>query len=322
VTTTRTVRDSVRNVLDYLADAQLALYSNEVSIGESERTSRISWHGHNPTSDFLLSREHGTVDQYLHWLTDGAYSAILYDGSLLQITYHLQRGTVTAHRLAYIPCPFIVDTALLADGTPVDDVIGLYTELSDVALRSPVRFDYDPGAARRDHPAAHLTINSADCRIACVAPMHALRFADFIFRHFYPRLWDAHRGFFAAASWQHAGEAGEQVLSDEDRTSPHLMWDIHATATEVSAARKRALRGGGFPPGLPLLTSRPRGREAIAVTSGAKSSATGCPRPTHDPNPTSFPIVEDQNQPQCVGSRHVWARTAWERLRKARRLVA
>jgi hypothetical protein len=239
VTTIRSVRDAARNVLDYLTDAELILYSNEVSIQESRHLSRISWHGHNPASDFLIAREHGTVDQYVHWVANGTYSAILFDASLLQITYDLARDTIVGHRLAYIPCPFIVDTALLDDGTPVADVVSLYDQLSDVALRSPMRFDYDLRAAKRNHPAAHLTVNTADCRIACVAPTHPLRFADFIFRHFYPRLWDAHCDFFAAAAWQHLGEP---ALSEDDRSSPHLMWNIHATATEVMAARRGALQ--------------------------------------------------------------------------------
>jgi hypothetical protein len=91
---------------------------------------------------------------------------------------------IVAHRLAYIPCPFIVDTEFLEEGDPIDEVVGMYVELSDVALRSPIRFDYDLLAAKENHPTAHLTLNSADCRIACVAPMHVLRFVDFTFRHF------------------------------------------------------------------------------------------------------------------------------------------
>jgi hypothetical protein len=229
------------NVLDYLADAALALNVNLVSVAERaeglRRTTRVSWHGHNPTADFLLTRQHGTIDQYLHWVTTGAYSAVLLDASLLQITYDLVGTEIVAHRLAYIPCPFIVDTELLEEGNPIDEVVGMYVELSDIALRSPIRFDYDRRAAKDNHPAAHLTLNSADCRIACVAPMHVLRFVDFIYRHFYPALWNAHSLFFNTAAWRHMGST---VITSEDRTSPHLMWDVHATETAVTAIRQGA----------------------------------------------------------------------------------
>ncbi len=235
------MRDEVANVLDYFAEAELTLNINPVSVAEwvdgARRLTRISWHGHDPKADFLLARQHGTIEQYLHWVTTGAYSAVLLDASLLQITYDLIGSDIVAHRLAYTPCPFIVDTELLEEGNPIDEVVGMYVELSDVALRSPIRFDYDLRAAKGNHPAAHLTLNSADCRIACVAPMHVLRFVDFIFRHFYPALWNAHSPFFDAAAWRHMGTP---VITSGDRTSPHLMWDVRATETEVAAIRRGA----------------------------------------------------------------------------------
>jgi hypothetical protein len=235
------VRDEVTNVLDYLAEAELTLNINLVSLAERaegpSRVTRVSWHGHDPKADFLLARQHGTIGQYCHWVTTGAYSAVLTDASLLQVTYDLVGGEIVAHRLAYIPCPFIVDPQLLDEGIPIDEVVELYTQPSDVALRSPIRFDYDRKAAKENHPAAHMTLNSADCRIACVAPMHVLRFVDFVFRHFYPALWSVHSLFFDAAAWRHMGDP---VITSEDRTSPHLMWDTYATETSVAATRKGA----------------------------------------------------------------------------------
>jgi hypothetical protein len=242
VTTTRSVYDSVKNVLDYLSDAELTLYSNEVSVQESQDMSRVSWYAYNPAAELLVTRQHDTVEQYMHWIVNGIYSAILFDASVLQISYGISRDTVTSHRLSYVPCPFMIDTTLLDEGMPVADAVSLYDRLSDVALRSPIRFDYDLKAAKERHPAAHLTINSADCRIACVAPMHILRFVDFIFRHFYASLWSAHSDFFTAAAWRHLGN---QVLSDDDLMTPHVMWNVHATAAEVMAAQRGALRVQG-----------------------------------------------------------------------------
>jgi hypothetical protein len=233
------MRDEIANVLDYLSDAELTLNVNPVSGREwaegPRRMTRVSWYGHDPKASFLVTRQHGTIEQYLHWVTTGAYSAVLLDASLLQITYELAGNNIVGHRLAYIPCPFIVDTEFLEEGNPIDDVVGMYAELSDVVLRSPIRFDYDRKSARTNHPSAHLTLNSSDCRIACVAPMHVLRFTDFIFRHFYPALWEAHSPFFEAAAWRHLGSS---VITGEDRGSPHLMWDTHTTETGVAATRR------------------------------------------------------------------------------------
>lgn len=221
-TTTRALRDSLANAFDYLMDAELALYVNEVAIDGA----RVSWHPLDPAAEFIITRGYATPKQYIAWVKAGAYSAILFDASLLQLTYEVEGGAVTRHRLAYIPCPFLVDDDLLQEGEPIADVVELYSESMDaIALRSPVRFDYDRAAAKPGHPAAHLTINSSDCRIACVAPMHASRFLDFVFRHFYPQLRAGHEPFFSECAKRHLGA---RVISDEDCEGPHLMWRLHS----------------------------------------------------------------------------------------------
>jgi hypothetical protein len=83
-----------------------------------------------------------------------------------------------------------------------------------------VRFDYDPVAAKPGHPATHLTINSADCRIACVAPLHVGSFVDFIFSSFYPTMRLAHTQFFANLG----GHIGQRSLTDDEANSLHLSW--------------------------------------------------------------------------------------------------
>jgi hypothetical protein len=94
--------------------------------------------------------------------------------------------------------------------------------------------DYDPGAARSGHPAVHLTLNSTGCRIGCAAPLHVLRFVDFIFRHFYGDLWAAHASFFRDGARKHIGRGS---LTIEERLDLHLMWDFGSAL--------RAAGGGG-----------------------------------------------------------------------------
>lgn len=220
--TPRNVYDEIRNTIDYLVDAELVYYPNSISMSAN----RVSWHAHDRSVPFLPNREHPTIDQYLAWVNAGAYSAILFDGSLLQLTYDLADGQLSGHRLAYIPCPYDVDLTMLGSGEPLADVIELY-RLTDAVLRSPLRFDFDSDAAHEGHPAVHLTMNTAACRIACVAPLHVLRFVDFVFRQFYPDLWVAHRPFFSQAVRKHIGKA---LLRDDEHEAIHLMWDVHATA--------------------------------------------------------------------------------------------
>ena len=136
--------------------------------------------------------EHASVTTYRTWLENGAYSALLFDGSLLQITYDFAGPQLIAHRLAWVPCPFIIDLQRLQEESPIE-VLDLYTagKPVDVVLRTSIRFDYDTEGAGPGHPAAHMSIDSAECRIACAAALRLGYFVDFVFRNFYPEFWRA-----------------------------------------------------------------------------------------------------------------------------------
>lgn len=207
----------ITKLLEYLAISELAIITN----GPVMRNSRVSWASSSETP-FLTFRKHATIAQYLEWAKASAYSAVLMDGSLLQLTYDFDDGKVSRHRLAYIPCPFVVDTELLLE-IPFIDVIESYADSPDteVALKSHVRFDFDQKAAKPGHPAAHLTINSPDCRIACAAPIHPHQFADFVFRHFYPEYRAVHSDYFDPAARTRLGDV---VIEDSERSDLHLMW--------------------------------------------------------------------------------------------------
>ncbi|MGY4895051.1 DUF2290 domain-containing protein [Micromonospora aurantiaca (nom. illeg.)] len=218
MTTTRAVRDEVNNLLDYLLGAEIAVFSNVVSIAGN----RVSWHALNPTIPFLVNRGDPSLDDYKHWVGAGAYSALLFDASLLQITYDIEGGDIVGHRLAYVPCPYRLDP-MMVKTDPILDIIDLHVDAdpTSMVLHSWVRFDFDPGAAGPSHPASHMTINGMDCRIACAAPLHVGRFVDFIFRHFYPEIWNSHLSYFTNGARR---EIGERTITEEDRSSPHLHW--------------------------------------------------------------------------------------------------
>jgi hypothetical protein len=220
--TIRNVKDQVQNTLDYLVGADLAIYANSISMSDT----RVSWQSPSPSGIFEV---HGdpTIDQYQRWSADGQYSAVLFDGSLLQITYDVEGRAVTSHRLAYIPCPYDLDPDLLGSGEPLDDIISLYCD-EDPVSRSPIRFDFNPMQTRPLHPASHLTIDSPSCRIACIAPLHVRRFTSFVFSQFYPRYWLAHKSFFMPADAWHLAT---QSITQDERRSIHIAWDPHATAT-------------------------------------------------------------------------------------------
>ncbi len=235
-TSAKAVRDDIQNALDYLVDADLCLAVNPVDVlhraalEDGTQVERVRFVSYQRDEPFLLSHEHPDVEQYLTWIRSGAYSAVLFDASLIQMTYDISaKGEVVGHRLAYMPCPYSVDPDLLARESLLD-ALELYVGSADIVLRSQLRFDYDPFVARPGHPAAHFTFNSPECRVACVAPFHVLRFLDFVFRHSYPPQHRFHDTFFAPSAWRHLGKS---VLVEPDRYSPHLVWDVHSTMSSV-----------------------------------------------------------------------------------------
>ncbi len=220
-TTTRVLADSIQNILDYLVGADLALYANPLSITPT----RVTFIRHHPEAAFLVDRSHPGLDQYLSWISTGSYSAVLADAGLLQMSFKVEGGKVTEHRLAYTPCPFILDEEMLKSGEPIADIVETYRG-SDAPMRTPIRFDYAPAVSKRGHPASHVTLNGANCRIACVAPMHPMRFVDFVYRSFYPDQWVAHEPFFRPAVGRHLGPG---VITEDDQQSVHVSWNIHAS---------------------------------------------------------------------------------------------
>jgi len=117
-----------------------------------EQSSLVNGPGGLRTYSHHLQARHGTdpdgfpLTALLARLApNNAYSAILYVGSLLQITYKFEgRNLPAGHRLAYVPFPFDADRSLVRD-IPVVDLVDLYVAegAESVALRSSVRFDCD-----------------------------------------------------------------------------------------------------------------------------------------------------------------------------------
>ncbi len=221
--TTRWLAQKLSNALDFLEQTDLILFPNSVL----EQNGIVGWHG-VPGKPFALDYQLPGINTYISLLRDWHFSAILRDGSLLQLRYVVDDGHIVRHNLAYIPCPVIINWDELQNGAIADIVEGYLArdDLSEfIALRTPVRFDFAPESAAVGHPATHLTLNGSSCRIACIAPLHPYRFIDFIFRHFYPTQHARESAWFAVASGEHLGT---RVLTNDDARGIHVSWDIHA----------------------------------------------------------------------------------------------
>jgi hypothetical protein len=163
----------------------------------------------------------GTLDEYLWYLERRFFAVVLFDGSLLQVTYRFVRLTVTHHRLCFYPCPVTLDDEVVSEYGIAEYVDLLRDGGLDraVRLRSPIRFDYDSDAAAERHPAVHLTFSEPCCRIPVAYPLSVGHFVRFVFTHFYPNVWSEVSSLRAIPCRRH-----DRVLQDPGDDNAFFDW--------------------------------------------------------------------------------------------------
>jgi hypothetical protein len=235
---TNSIKIELDGLLDYLLTSELAIYAQPVA----NDGVCVSWPEGGNTGPFLVRRDMPSAEDYRHWVAMSDYNAILFDGALLQVTYMVEADSIVMHRLAYVPFPFAADPELLKV-YPILDVLDLYCEspVSEVALRTSVRFDFDISTARPGHPAAHLTINTPNCRVACAGPVCLGHFIDFVFRNFYPE----HLAMHPYLTRLPKRNLGVPTLTDDQASRIHVFWrDKPAIAILPSTSKARDRRRG------------------------------------------------------------------------------
>lgn len=154
---------------------------------------RISWVPAKAVNGLLRSVPYSSLAEYEQLIRHGNYSAILFDGALIQITYDYEGLKLQGHRLVYYPPPFDFDADLLAS-EPLLDVLDAYRGIAadEVRLRTAFRFEFDPANATVGHPETHAHCCWEHARIAVKSPISLGHFARFVFQYFYPKYWSAH----------------------------------------------------------------------------------------------------------------------------------
>lgn len=188
--TARHVRNHIQNLIDLLINSEIAIAANPAVILSHGKTMRVTW----PVKSALTTVPvpFGTIGEYMRILEARAYSVVLFDGALLQISYDIVRKDIMGHRLCYYPCPFDVDKELLL-GEPILDVVEAYasSESTGVRLRSPIRFDFSLREGIT-YPNSHVHLLWPHCRCPVFAPLSLGHFIRFVFSNFYPELWYRH----------------------------------------------------------------------------------------------------------------------------------
>lgn len=183
----------LRNEIDRLTvalfEASLAIDSNTTVVLRSGSETIVSWS--NDVSLAELFAETSTLNEYSAILKSRWYTAILYDGAILQLAYTFAGNEVTKHRLCFYPCPIRFTSRELEDFT-IDQLLEVLdgSDLKGrIRLEGPLRFDYDVNSVGAGHTASHLTISRPSCRVPVSAPLSVGHFVRFLLSHFYPDHW-------------------------------------------------------------------------------------------------------------------------------------
>jgi hypothetical protein len=211
-------RQELNNCLDLLLAEEIARAANPVVVDHNGRKARVTWRSPNGIGTLQATYPFASIDEYCEHLRNQAYSAILLDGSLLQITYEFYHTKLIGHRLCFYPCPFDLEPGDF-DPDPLLDVVAWHRDAGSgkLRLRSPVRFDYDPAKAREGHPAVHVHLLWAHCRCAVDAPLSLGHFLQFVFCNFFPSLW---MEYDFLRKWKK--EYREKTISSAEATCIHF----------------------------------------------------------------------------------------------------
>lgn len=206
--------------LSRLMANEIVLYHNVHSVKSEEVRWRSDVSSEGP---FLLSaKETPTHRDFQYWYENNMFSAVLTDGSLLQLSYKFKDGSLEKHRLAYVPFPYRThpDVFRYFD-LPDAMAISESTESCDLLLRGCLRFDYDLVAGSVDHPVSHLTLWDPGCRIACASAMTPGRFLRFIAENLYS--WGWSDDLFEGCATSGSILSGD-VLEAGRKYHPHMAW--------------------------------------------------------------------------------------------------
>ena len=208
-------RTELNYLVDILIQHEVALIANRIVVQSIGPLKRVTW---APPALAFVPAASGSIEEYCGFLSAHAFTAVLRDGAILQLSYDFRDGDLCGHRLCFYPCPFDVDPRdLLAE--PVMDVIDVYRSgtTAEVRLRSPIRFDYSRDDSQEDHPTSHMHILSPDCRCPVAAPLGIGLFMQFVFRHFYRDLWRQH-----AFLREWPAELGTRTIRADEETQLHI----------------------------------------------------------------------------------------------------
>lgn len=182
-------RDQILNTLQVLSGCGLTRITKDVFSASDQGFEILTWNNH-VSGRHNAGKSFTTLNQYVSIYETGAYHCILFDGSIVRVYFKFHKNILLQESLLYWPAPIIIPEEDV-DELGIREAVNMYfsdekSRRTKVIMRSPIRFDFDSSNVSELHPAAHVHMQHADCRISAKRPICFNTFIKFVFENFYP----------------------------------------------------------------------------------------------------------------------------------------
>ncbi len=185
------IENQINSTLDALYSKKILYTYNYIyKEGNNSNNQYLTWKNHESgkfnTGSYFLK-----LEQYRKILENNSYLCILYDGSIIRVSYTFENNVLVGHNLLWWPAPYSYKNITLEDIPPQDlfeEFIADSKWMEAIKMRSPVRFDFDPSknAVNEKHSPIHLHMQHEDCRMYIEKPLCFNEFINFILKNYYP----------------------------------------------------------------------------------------------------------------------------------------
>lgn len=184
-------KEQILNTLQILAECGLARITKNVISLSNHGEEILTWDNHHP-GRHNAGRSFTALNQYISIYETGAYHCVFFDGSIVRVFFKFNKNILVQESLLYWPAPIAIPEEDI-DELGIREAVNLHFSSIDVVsekfiMRSPFRFDFDSSNNTELHPATHVHMQHAECRISAKKPICFNTFIKFIFMNFYPNI--------------------------------------------------------------------------------------------------------------------------------------
>lgn len=184
------VFDTLFNTLEILRSAELVYFYNTTKVEDyttnGDSYTRITWpnHASGSSKPYTFNK----IDSFSAMLQNSSYTCLLFDGSIVRISYLFKNDKLQNYNFLWWPAPFVFNFEENDTLSYIDIFeLSLFEESwhKNIMMRTPIRFDFDLSHNTDTHPASHLHTQDSECRIKVAHPICLNKFFKFVFCNFY-----------------------------------------------------------------------------------------------------------------------------------------